>query len=124
MRDPRIRSYEAAAATAGRLIAAGSGSGEKVRAAAAATDKIIGVTERMGASAAGAMLDVIVDGPVEVLYGGNVSAFDALTSDAQGRAVVASPGAGQTIRIVGFAQVDGVAGDIGLVQVAPSLLKG
>lgn len=124
MRDPRIMSFEASAAVRGRRLVAGSGSGALVREATAGTDKIIGATGQMGADAAGDMVDVIVDGPVEVVFGGNVSAFDPVTADAQGRAVVAAPGAGVTHRIAGFALVDGVVGDIGRVQIAPSLIKG
>lgn len=124
MRDPRIISFEASSAIRGRRLVAGSGLGTLVREAAAGTDKIVGATGQMGADAAGDMVDVVVDGPVEVTFGGNVSAFDAITSDAQGRAVTAAPGAGVTHRIVGFALTDGVVGDVGRVQIAPSLLKG
>lgn len=124
MRDPRIISFEAAAAIRGRRLVAGAGAGSTVREAAAGTDKIVGAAAQMGADAAGDMADVVVDGPVEVVFGGNVSAFDPITADAQGRAVVAAPGAGVTHRIAGFALVDGVVGDIGRVQIAPSLIKG
>lgn len=124
MRDPRIISFEASAAIRGHRLVAGSGSGSLVREAAAGTDKIMGATAQMGAEAAGDMADVVIDGPTEVVFGGNVSAFDPITSDAQGRAILAAPGAGATHRIAGFALVDGVVGDIGRVQISPSLLKG
>lgn len=52
----------------------------------------------------------------DVLYGGNVSRGDPLTSDAQGRAIAATT-AGQ--RCVGWAEVSGVLGDIGSATVSP-----
>ncbi|WP_020179792.1 hypothetical protein [Methylopila sp. M107] len=114
-------SFEAAAAIAGRHIVAGSGAGTKVRQAAASTDKLVGVSERMGAEAGG-LVDVIQAGWAEVELGGTVAAFDHVTADATGRAVVASGVAGQSIKVVGQVQADGVAGDIVWLRVAPSLI--
>ena len=117
-----IRSFEASAAIAGYLIVAGSGVGAKIRTAAAATDKILGVGERVGADA-GDFHDVTVSGVTEVRAGGAFDAFDKLTADAQGRAIKAVPVAGQTIHILGIAHAPAIAaGDIVPVQVAPSLL--
>lgn len=56
---------------------------------------------------------------VDVVYGGNVTRGDALTADAQGRAVATTA---TGARIVGFAEVSGVAGDIGSVVVTPGIL--
>jgi hypothetical protein len=53
-----------------------------------------------------------------VLCGGNVSRGDPLTSDANGRAITANA-AGQ--RIVGFAEVSGVAGDIIFAYIVPGI---
>lgn len=122
--DPHTRSFEASAAVLGRRFAAGVGAGvgAKVRQAAAATDAIAGVTERMGASAAGDMLDVVVGGYAEITAGANIAAFDKLTADAQGRAVKAVPVAGSTVHVGAVAQSDAVAGDVIWVLLAPSLL--
>ncbi|WP_279480270.1 hypothetical protein [Aureimonas sp. SK2] len=118
-----IRSFEAAAAIGGYLIVAGTGTGAKIRTAAAATDKIVGVGERVGADA-GDFHDATVAGLTEVRAGGAFAAFDPLTSDAQGRAVKAVPVAGQIVRIVGIAHAPALAaGDIVPVQVALSLLS-
>lgn len=80
---------------------------------AAAGDAICGVSTDID-SALGATVDVIRSGTPAVEYGGNVSAGDPLTSDAQGRAVVAASG-----RYAGFAEVAGVAGDIGAIDIRP-----
>lgn len=116
-----LRSYEAAADVAGYLIVAGSGTGAKVRAGASATDKIIGVAERVGGDA-GQMLDVTIAGVTEVRAGGTFDAFDPLTSDAQGRAIKALPTGNTVVRVVGIAQGPAVVGDIVGIQVAPSTL--
>lgn len=55
----------------------------------------------------------------DVEYGGTVTRGDALTADAQGRAV-ATTTAGA--RCVGFAEVSGVVGDIGSTIVTPFVL--
>ncbi|WP_020185944.1 DUF2190 family protein [Methylopila sp. 73B] len=120
---PLIRSFEASAAVEGYRFAAGANDGAKVRRAASATDRIAGVTERMGAGAAGDMLDVVLAGPTEVLAGGTFAAFDPLTSDATGRAIRAVPVAGQVVRVGGYALADAVAGDIVQVNVAPSIIN-
>lgn len=60
----------------------------------------------MGAPAGG-MCDVHRLGLVSTLLGGTVQAGDALTSDAQGRAVKATTGP-----IIGYADAPGVEGDI------------
>lgn len=62
---------------------------------------------------AGDPMDVIKSGVADVTYGGTVSAGDFLTSDAQGRAVVAAVGD----FIIGVAQVAGVVGDLGGVHI-------
>lgn len=83
--------------------------------AAAATDAIFGVADSLGAEAANDPVDIIRGGIAEVVYGGTVTRGQPLTSDAQGRAVVAVAGN----RIIGFAEVSGVAGDRGSVFIAP-----
>ena len=75
--------------------------------------------EFMGA-AAGTVCDVHVTGPAPIEYGGPVTRGARLTSDAQGRAVVAAPAAGQTVEIIGRALVSGVLGDFGKVNLARS----
>jgi hypothetical protein len=89
--------------------------------AAAATDASIGVADQLGADAAGHPIDVIRSGIAEVEYGGNVTRGVALTADSQGRAIAATAGA--NVRIIGFAEVSGVVGDIGSVHIAPGFIS-
>lgn len=117
-----IRSFEAAAVSDGYLIQAGSGVGAKIRNAAAATDLIVGVGERVGTDA-GQMYDVTVAGRTEVRAGAAFGAFEPLTSDARGRAIKAVPVTGQIVRVVGYSHAPATAdGDIVPIHVAPSIL--
>ena len=92
-------------------------------AAAAATDKIIGVSTDI-AAASGERCDVILGGVADVLFGGAVTRGDPLTADASGRAVTAAPVAGTNNRLIGFALVSGVLGDVGQVDLAQSVMQG
>lgn len=108
--------YAGAAITQYRIIKHGSGDKTAVQ-AAAATDKIIGVTgQPKGVTvASGEPFDVIRSGVADVEYGGNVARGDMLTSDSSGRAIVATNGS----RVIGIAQISGVSGDLGgvLIQI-------
>ncbi len=86
---------------------------------AAATDKLVGVADNLGADAAEDPMDVIVDGIALVTYGGTVAAGDMLTSDSTGRAITTTTAAN---RVIGIAMLDGVVGDIGSVRIAPHLI--
>ena len=90
---------------------------------AAATDLSVGVCESVGPDK-GETVDVIKAGIADVEYGGTVTRGQPLTSDAQGRAVAAAPTAGSNVRIIGFAEVSGVSGDIGAVLISPCVMQG
>lgn len=83
--------------------------------ATAALEKFAGVAGLpKGASAVtGDSIDVIKSGVADILYGGAVTVGDFLTSDDEGRAVVAADGDS----LIGVAQVTGVEGDLGAVQI-------
>lgn len=83
--------------------------------AAGATDLSFGVSDGLGQTDANEPLDVIRGGVAEVIYGGTVTRGNPLTSDATGRAVVATV-AGS--RLIGYAEVSGVVGDRGSVLIA------
>lgn len=102
-----------AAVAARRIVKPGASDTQAVQ-AAAATDKIIGVSDLGGAS--GEPFDVIVDGIAFVEYGGAVAMGDLLTADANGRAIATTIASN---RIVGVAMLSGVSGDIGSVRIAP-----
>ena len=105
-----------------RLVTFGTADSQ-VAQASAVTDAPAGVLGNMVA-ADGKRVDVIKTGVVEVEYGGNVSAGDPLTTDADGKAVAASPATGVNNRIWGEAVVDGVDGDIGSIHLSFSTLQG
>lgn len=66
---------------------------------------------------AGERLDGVMTHVAHVEYGAAVTRGQWLTSDAQGRAVPAVPGAG--VRVIGMAMISGVLGDIGSVWIQP-----
>lgn len=100
----------------------GSASGA-VAAANDASDRLVGVTQQLGADI-GERLDVCLGGLPEVRFGAAVSAGAPLTADAAGLAVEAAPAAGVQARIIGFALMDAVAGDIVPFQFAPGVITG
>lgn len=113
MRNEGIaKTYYAGAAVGAHLIVKHGADELHAVQAAAATDKIIGVSD-LGDDAAEESMDVFHSGIVLVVYGGTVAAGDLLTADASGRAVVAAAGN----RIIGVAMQAGVVGDIGSVNI-------
>jgi hypothetical protein len=106
-----------------RICKPGAADGEALQAAAAA-DAMDGVSDSLGADAAGDRVDIHTIGVVEVEYGGAVTRGDELTSDANAKAITAAPGVGVNMRVIGPARVSGVAGDIGLVRLAPGQIQG
>lgn len=115
-RPDLIVSFIAGAAIAARRIVVFGSDDNTVVTASAATGSLIGVSD-LGADAAGDRLDVILDDIAEVEYGGTVTRGDHITSDANGKAITATV-AGS--RVIGFAMVSGVAGDIGSINIVPS----
>ncbi|MHA6195540.1 DUF2190 domain-containing protein [Pseudomonas wadenswilerensis] len=107
-----IESRRAAADVEPYRIAAYDAEGEFARASGAGpgSPALMGITNSLGA-VAGTVCDVIRSGPAELEYGGAVNYGDALTADAEGRAVVASP----TEPFIARADEAGTAGVIGRV---------
>lgn len=103
-----------------RIVKFGSSDKAAIQ-ATAATEALIGISDQLGADAAGDPLDVIRSGLAEVEYGGNVTRGDWLTADSQGRAV-ATTTAGDNV--IGRAEQSGVSGDIGSVMIAHGTLGG
>lgn len=119
-----IKNYTAEAAIAAyRIVKFGAADGGVLQAAAVG-DKLIGVTDRLAAAVSGDRIDVTRSGIAEVQYGGAVAAGDLLTSDADGKAVVAAPAAGANVRIIGVAEVAGVLDDIGSMAIEPGSFQG
>lgn len=113
------KNYDAEAVVAAHRIVKFGAADNGVVQGAAATDLLIGVSD-LGADAIGDRVDVYRSGLVDVEYGGNVTRGALLTSDANGRAIAATPGAG--VRTIGVAEVSGVLNDIGKVLIAPSVV--
>lgn len=118
-----IRSYLAASAVPGNRIVkyAAPSADRSVNTASANTQPFVGISDRLGAEA-GEMLDVHRGGLVGVQLGGAVTAGAPLTSDDEGKAVIASATAGSTVRIIGYADEPGAENDIIDVMWAPGLL--
>lgn len=106
-----------------RIVKPGTSDG-KVLQAAAATDSLMGVSGSLGVDASDKRIDIIKSGIAEVEYGGNVSRGVPLTADADGKAVAAAPATGANVRVIGFAEVSGVVGDIGSMLIAPGVYQG
>ncbi|MCE7915414.1 MAG: DUF2190 domain-containing protein [Nitrosomonas sp. PRO4] len=105
-----------------RIVKMGSNDGEVVQ-AAAATDLLMGVTGELG-PASGERVDIQKIGIARIEFGGTVTRGNPVTADASGKAVAAAPAAGANVRIIGFAEVSAVSGDIADVLLAPSSMQG
>lgn len=95
------------------------GTGDKtVIQAAAATDKLIGVSCQIN-SGINDTCDVWRSGIRKVVYGGTVAKGDLLTADANGKAVATTTASD---RIIGVAEISGVADDIGSVCISEGII--
>lgn len=119
-----VKSRVAAAPVTPFTIAAPNGVAGQGRQATAATDKLLGVTDEMGATAAGQTFDITEVGLADVRAGGTFADGDPLTSDANGKAVLAAKQAGVTVFVVGFARSAAVADDIVPMLVSPFTIVG
>jgi len=115
------RALRASGSIKAKRIVAWTSNGRAAQAAAAG-DALIGVTE-MGAGD-GQTVDVTVEGVPAVEFGGAVAYGDPITADSEGRAVKAAPASGNTARVIGHAWLDGVAGDVGEIHLAPHQITG
>jgi len=119
-----IKTKTADGAVAARRIVTPGASAGTVAQAAAATDALVGVSERAGGAVAGGRIDVIKSGIAQIDAGGVIVAGDPVTADAAGKAVTAVPAAGANVRIIGFAEEDAANGDYFDVLIAPGVMQG
>ena len=119
-----VKTYKAAVQIAPYLIVKFTANDLEVTPSAAATDKHVGVSVPTITVPAGQRVDVVVDGIAQVQAGGAITRGDPLTSDANGKAVTAAPGAGVNNRLIGFAEVSAVANDIIPVRLSQGLIQG
>ncbi len=123
MWNVRLKQYTAEAAVGANLIVKPGSTDDYVAQAAAATNLLMGVSGNIAAGA-GERIDIVKKGIADVIYGGTITRGDPITSDANGKAVTAAPAAGANVRIIGFAEVSGVSGDIGSVRISQGIMQG
>lgn len=116
------KSFPAAEAMAGYLIAMHSAANGTVELATGDTDPLIGAVDSLGV-AEGDLADFNFGGVSEVKLGGTVAAGDPLTANADAEAIEATPDASTQVRIIGFALGAGVDGDIIQYAIAPGCLS-
>ena len=127
------KTFQTGAAVRGaRIVKVGAADNLVVEAAGSgATEFILGVAEYVKDGAGGVVstptggdIDVIMAGIAFVQLGGTVARGAPVTSDASGLAVTAAPGAGVNARVLGFALVSGVSGDVVPVLINQGLMQG
>jgi hypothetical protein len=124
IRNPRyIPMIAGGAITPNRLVKMGSAD-QTVVLAAAATDKVIGVSAQNVSFAAGERCDIVDSGQYEVVAGDVVTRGDPICADANGAGVTAAPATGVNNYVIGTALDSAVAGDLFTVQIAPQSLQG
>ena len=106
-----VRNFTLTTAAAAFTIAALDTADGQVKQATAATDNIVGVFDELDLTS-GSRADVTRLGTKRVRYGGAVTRGAPLTANSAGRAVTAAPAAGANVKIIGYAEVSGVDGDI------------
>lgn len=118
-----IKSFIADAAIRSNRIVAFHPSRQAAIEAASAVAALIGVSTSVGAIAGGPV-DVVQQGPTDVLAGGTLARGAFVTSDDQGRAVAIPARGAQavTVAVIGQVMATAVEGDIVPIMVAPSLV--
>ncbi|MGH6879286.1 DUF2190 domain-containing protein [Hypericibacter sp.] len=120
----QTKSFKAGGAISNyRIVKSGANDGEVLQAAAAA-DFLMGVVDQPSGVASGDRVDVVLQGIVEIEFAGVVTRGGPVTSDANGKAVAAAPGAGTNNRVIGFAMNTQAAGDIGDVLLSQHTMQG
>ena len=123
MNPTLTKTYSAEAAVPKRRIVKHGTADGQVLLGAAVSDALMGITADIDA-AINERVDVIHAGIADVEFGATVTRGDPITADSVGRAVTAAPAAGTNNRIIGFALISGVIGDIGKVHIAPGQIQG
>lgn len=123
MLEGLTKTYKAGGTVSPSRFVKFDGNGDIVQ-AAAATDSIIGVSQRGITANSGERIDVIKSGIAEVEFGGNVTRGGQVTSDASGKAVAAAPATGVNNRVGGIAEDSAVSGDIVDVHIVMGSVQG
>lgn len=119
-----IKNYITSSVIPAFTIVKPGGTAYQVAAAAAAADKVIGVTTDVDA-VSGERADVIALGEGKVVAGAAFAAGDLLMADASGRGITAAAAAGTNVRTVGYAvQAASALGDVCEIMVQPGVFQG
>lgn len=94
---------------------------DKVAAASAATDAVLGVVSTANA-ATFSQVDVAYGGEALVIAGGSITRGQPVVSDGSGHAVAITPGNTTANRILGYAHESGESGQFITVLVMPSVV--
>jgi endonuclease YncB( thermonuclease family) len=119
-----IKSYSSEGTIAPCRIVKPGANDYGVAVAAAAADKLIGVTMPLISVVSGDTVEIMHDGICDLQLGGTVTRGDQLTSDASGQGITATASAGSNVRVIGIAIVSGVSGDIIPVLLSPGSFQG
>lgn len=103
-----------------RIVKTGTANGSAIQ-ATNGTAAMLGVSTDIDA-AAGEVMDVVRNGLTPVEYGATVPDGALLTADAQGRAIAVTLPVAAATYTIGYAEVAGVVGDIGSVNVVPGFI--
>lgn len=119
-----IKAYKAGAQISPYTIVKWDAVDFQVLTAAAVADKLVGVSVPNITAPSGQRVDVILSGIAQLVLGGTVTRGDPITTNATGQGVTAAPVAGTNNRIVGYAMMSGVIGDIIPVMVNCDTIQG
>ncbi len=108
------------AIAARRIVKFTANDGEAAQ-ASAATDKLMGISTIIPTDSGG-RVDVVLEGTALCEFGGVTAPGDPVTSDANGKAILAAPAAGTRARIIGFAMDVTADGVIAGVKLAPGFI--
>lgn len=123
MNQGLTKNFNAGAAVTKRRIIKFGADDKTVVQAAAVGDAMFGVSTDVDTTT-GEPTDVQVAGIALVQAGGAVTRGDPITSDANGKAVAAAPGAGVNNRVIGVAMQSAALDDLFDVLLAPGRIQG
>ena len=121
MKPGLIHTFITTAAAIDPFLIVALTAGDKILAATAATDKLVGTTDSLGADAS-SPTGIALDGIGQVRLGGSVDPGDYLTSDGNSKAITAAPTASTNKYTIGQALQGGVLNDVIDYRIVPGLL--
>ena len=118
-----IKTFIAAAEIKARRLVKMTSAAGKVQTGDSNTVNVVGVSTEIGALQ-GNPIDIALSGISEAETGGIFAVGSLLTSDSEGRAIIASPSGNTATRIVGLAlEASTAAGELRRILIAQSALK-